>query len=1453
MALYYNTETFANINSDLISKIDSGLVTPKTMESYLERVHDTSLEDWNAARAEALEAEKLYYKAKEQPSYLPSWMGYSQSLIPAHLKDKERSNFRAAIELLPNAFFGFPRLLTKGTTQTTEMGGGTLLGEKFKEQFPETAQDITETTDVVSQYISDIIPDYFKKYLDPKTSTTEEIVTYMGLLLASGGRATQLIRPRLGRFGTTRTGGITSRILGFSAADLLLTDKNQTVVTQLLKEFPETLEALEFLSVNPDDSDGIKILKNVGEIVGFNLIGEAVLLPIIAAYKGLKGIRRGVEDNIAQNPKDDSGVIKGVQVEKNNDGTLRQRIFMEQPVFLPTDKKYGKAPTFFGRWLGSNQGLDPSTYRAIGIKEGRTGELEQILKTRSDGLERALGKKTSELDDETVDIINIALGKPYQLPDELIPKYIHTILNKSSKKWTQSDKKKLNEFQKYRDKYEIDRAREAGDKALSSLDPKVQDEIRKMRTLIDRASREIIETGIPGRELVARLDRKLGLYVTTDYELFSNPIWLNAVKNVLYKRGVGPWYQQAKSKVIKDDVEALEALNSTRKFFKSNYLKTDGIELTDTQIDEKMLQFLNKINTKDEYAFLNLLFPGSTGKQSEHYFGKILSAKKGVPKELGKLFKEVTDPAERFRSTLRKQGRLLAEHYMYQDIADIAMSTYGKNIYKFEDPVRNSIRFFDELRETAPKEAKEILEKAIKEYRLKEKKLGHNWSEDIVAEEFNKSLHEIIGKRLENGGNFVEDLGELASGYIKQFGENSNPLSGVLVTPEFKSSVRALLNDYNDPSNPALLALYRANALASGAKTILSHPTHLINIQGNIAFLGGNGHLFPTSVLSAKSKLDAIQILTSKNPGMANLFKVGQNKVDLNLEEFKELQALGLVNEGVNAEYFLRAFDDIGKYGVTDPRHANKLTKILGKTYRGLGRIYRAEDSIFKIFAYYSELADYRPVFAKALASGEMTEAQLKKYAAEIARDTLPTYGKVPRLLKETRKNVPVVTAFPSFLIESTRATKNTLKFGGRDVLKGMADGNPALIKKGMKRLAGATAVGVLGSQFFWESSLENGVSATDNRIVETLSPLFAQNSVKVWDKPFSINPKTGRIESTYTDLSRSDPYTGFRQLTGAFWRNILKPIPDVVEGKTSGEDAQRKLERFVDELSVVAQPLTAMGLGIGPYVEWAIGKDKRDIGQSWIGKLGEQTVKTIGPGSFIDIWKWLTAQESEKNLGKGMAASEFGFPNRPDDRFARLYGVSRRTFDFNRALQGKVAHLGARIRNINSEVPQLLTKLGNTGYAWNDQEKVKEFYEIINGIIKRSYTAQQDLAKVLHQAKKFSYFETLKNGNTRRTTVGANGNVMLQSILQSAEAKKDLRKLDKFYDGAILSGILSGKVGAFESPKLPKGFRGRPNLNIPKSVFDTLETFLDLSETTETLAGGRRKMIPLLTLEEED
>ena len=1280
MALSYNTESYINIAEDLKKQVNDGKLSQDQIDPYLQQKYNVSANEYYDATDQALEAEKKYFEMKKEfeDSSL-SFLGMGSSYIPAHLREQEESTFQSILNFPARAIQSGVRSIGTGVADLGEM----VLPEAVTKPIAEVAGDVDDALSGNKVY------EAVKTTFDPATTKAEEVVGDVGSLFAGGFGAANLIGKAAPVLKTT-LGGAIPNIAGFTAADIIVTDKNQNLANVLIDAFPDTKGALETLAINPDDADSIKLLKKAGEGLGFGVLTEGAIRLIGVGYRALKGKNKAiVEDDILTPPKDDSGKLVDIEVVQKADGSYQQKATIKQPIkILDTLKRKidtrpgsgtekAKESGFFSRWLTSRQGLDEKSFKAMeklsDTLKAETQAAENQGKQFLNILEKEYGTSIDKISKENIELINDALGRIPALGEDASDEVLK-ILKKPLSKRTRKPKppkppkegakprkkpKKPKKPPKISDEEVLDNyttqvlaaARQRQGDALAKLPENVAKETERLRLIVDNFSKEINKRGLGGgKKTSAAIDNKAGLYVTTDYEIFTNPKWLQRIKGVTSGKNL-------------DDVEALEIVQGVRNHVQKNNKKL----LSEADVDEQVDRIVSRFENGEEDFFKVL--SGETETVGQHYLGKIITGRKYIPSDIRKLMKEVESPTSRIANTIDKQGKLIAEHQFLREIREIATSNYGSNLFR----------------------------------------TGSKFKGD-------GGIAKQAGDNITFGG----ELEDIANNYIRTLGPNANPLLGVFTTKSFKKKLAGTL-DVKSPVHWTLKSLHGMQAWASGAQTVLSEATHLVNVSGNIIMSVANGNVMPWR--------GGIKEMLSYSPSLRMLINKSGTKFKINIDEFKDLQKKGLVNSGVNQEFFIRSLDDSGFDKLLNS--SNKVKRYGGKLVDGLAKVYRAEDDMFKVFNYYQELTKARKAFPT------MPEEQLKELAADTVKQILPIYNRVPRALKGSRV-VPIVGAFPSFLVESFRVGKNTSMLGAREFLTGVFTRNAALMKNGAERIAGTIAVGTVGSGYLISGNEKNGITEVDNEVVDTLSAIYDRNSVRSYNKPFMINPKTGHIETNFYNVSRNNPYDALLKLGKAIYQYA-----------DSGKITDRnQIEDTVQKIGQVFDPLITESLAIEPILNLLSGTKKgrrlyptkpnaSDIIEAMRTELGPRFV----PKTITDIIKYQEAVDSETG------ASKSGFPNRVDDRIKRFYGITQQTFDFNKSLQSKVNTEASVIKSIDGEMKTMLKQLQAGTIDFSKQENVNELMGKIDVFVEKSFNAQRKLAEVLNTAKKLTYYKKGKDG----------------------------------------------------------------------------------------------------------
>ena len=1281
MALSYNTETFVNINKDLKNLIDSGKLLPENANEYLNQKYNVTGEEFNNALEQASKAEKEYFKMKEEFESSPiSFIGIGSSFIPAHLREQEESTFQSILNFPSKAVQAGVRSI-KGLADIGEM----VLPESVTKPVAEVAGNVDDALSGFKPY------EALKTTFDPATTKAEEVVGELGALFGGGlgiaskiGKAAPVLK--------TTVGGAIPNIAGFTAAEIIVTDKNQNLANILIDAFPNTKGALETLAINPDDADSIKLLKKAGEGLGFGVFTEGAIRAIGAGYRALKGKNKAiVEDDVLTPPKDDSGKLIDTEVVQKADGSYQQKATIKQPIKIIGGGKYAKDSGFLSRWFTSRQGLDEQSFKAMEkLEDGLRAETkyaEQEGKQFINVLEREYGTSLDKIAKEDLELVNDALGRIPALGEDASDEVLKILKKKPSKRTKKpkppkegaKPRKKPKKPRKISDEEVLDNytaqvlaaARQRQDDALTKLPTNVADEVTRLRAIVDKNSEEITARGLGGNKgTTAAIDNKVGLYLTTDYEIFTNPQWLKRIKKANAERNI-------------DDSEAFQIVQGVK-----DHVKNTNKKLSEAGVDEQVNRIINRFESGEEDFFKAL--SGEGENVGEHYLGKIITGRKYIPSDIRKLMKEVDNPITRVSSTIDKQGRLIAEHQFLRDVREIALSDYGSKLFR----------------------------------------TGSKFKGDA-------GIPMKAGKEVQT---FEGELEDIANNYIRTLGPNANPLAGIFTTKSFKKKLAEGL-DVNSPTNKFLKGLHGMQAWASGAQTVLSESTHLVNISGNVVMSAANGNLLPWR--------GGIKEMLTYSPDLNRLINKTGAKIKINPLEYKKLQEKGLVNSGVNQEFFARSLNDADFDKLLNS--SNKAIKYPSKLVDGLAKIYRAEDDIFKVFNYYQELAKYRKAFPN------MSKPQLEDYAADVVKNILPIYSRVPRFLKASR-SVPIVGAFPSFLVESFRVGKNTAMMGARDFLNGVRTGNRKLAQIGLERMAGTIAVGTVGSGYLISGNEKNGITEDDNKVIDITSPMYDRNSVRSFNKPMMYNPKTGHIETNFYNVSRNNPYDAMLKFGKAIFQY----------GASGKLTDPNQIEDTVQKIGQVFDPLITESLAIEPILNLLTGtKRGRAIYPESSGSIleamqdkfkvaGDELIPRFVPKTIIDIMNYQNAVDSKTQKTKDAkgfpdltqgerdyfgVATKSGYPARVADRIKRFYGLTKQTYDFNKSLQSTVNREASAIKSIDTEMKSMLRKLGDRKEDLSKQETVDNIMSEVDSYVRKSLNAQRKLSGILNEAKKLTFF----------------------------------------------------------------------------------------------------------------
>ena len=332
------------------------------------------------------------------------------------------------------------------------------------------------------------------------------------------------------------------------------------------------------------------------------------------------------------------------------------------------------------------------------------------------------------------------------------------------------------------------------------------------------------------------------------------------------------------------------------------------------------------------------------------------------------------------------------------------------------------------------------------------------------------------------------------------------PLNGLYTTPEIRAAFEKAMAVEHSPD---WLRLYmKANGTVKLAKTVGSLMTHIRNMVGNMGFAAANGHW-----RAGKGGVAWKTILT-------NITKKSNEEWR---SYYRHLQELGVVDESARAGELLDVIRDASKrdmekFGESRIQTTNR--KVLG----GATDLYRAEDDVWKVYAFENEVARY------SKARG-VPRAEVEEEAARIVRNTYPTYSLVPEFVKRLRR-FPVVGTFASFPAEVIRTSYNTIELTATELR------DPRLRKIGSERLAGL----MVASFGVWAAGIASrillGMTSDDDDDVRRFVAPWTKNSNIIY-----VGREDGKVQ--FIDFSYTDPHSYLRKplialMNGEDWRSAV-------------------------------------------------------------------------------------------------------------------------------------------------------------------------------------------------------------------------------------------------------------------------------------------------------------------------
>ena len=350
-------------------------------------------------------------------------------------------------------------------------------------------------------------------------------------------------------------------------------------------------------------------------------------------------------------------------------------------------------------------------------------------------------------------------------------------------------------------------------------------------------------------------------------------------------------------------------------------------------------------------------------------------------------------------------------------------------------------------------------------------------------------------------------------------GVADNPLAGFWTTPEMKE---AITNTPGEEQRSNLMKAYMTlNGFTKYSKTVLNPITHMRNFMSNPLFLMANGNLRAVGS-SANRNLAMKSLLTDiLTPDQLNTLKEKKGKdTDAWRQTYNKFIELGLVNDSVSAGELHDVMRDgfIGDLTLSkfaDKRSSKALSRKAADllNFEFAARAYQAEDGFWKIVAFQAEKQKYAQAY-----EGTKTDAELDQLAADVVRNTMPTYSLISDGVKRL-KHLPIAP-FVSFPAEVLRTQVNTVKL----IKSELADPNKKIRAIGKRRLKGLAMAHTL--PFLAAKALKMIVGVDDDEeeaLRETVAP---------WDRTGTLMffGRDSKNRPNYINLSFTDPFSVFKK-----------------------------------------------------------------------------------------------------------------------------------------------------------------------------------------------------------------------------------------------------------------------------------------------------------------------------------
>ena len=361
---------------------------------------------------------------------------------------------------------------------------------------------------------------------------------------------------------------------------------------------------------------------------------------------------------------------------------------------------------------------------------------------------------------------------------------------------------------------------------------------------------------------------------------------------------------------------------------------------------------------------------------------------------------------------------------------------------------------------------------------------------------------------------------------------------GIAVSnPVYKDLTRQVQGDDEAMMNilrTGYSGLLKAKGFSQYTKTVLSPITQIRNVtsaalfalaQGNV---GSGANLFE----SVATVWDTIWRRPDKDQFYAKMQRLGVVGSSAQIREVDRLMSEGL---GVTRE----AEEVVAGVRIGSGKARQKFEQsLLGRFNSKMRAAYQGGDDVWKIYNFEFERSKILSAFGGDEAAARAAVGDLDEYAANIVKNVVPNYERVPQIIAAGRK-LPVGN-FVAFPAEILRTSFNTME----TALKEIASPNAKIREIGLRRMTGLIGTTIVAPVALQQFAMNlTGVNQEQLDAARRSGPPWSKNNRLL---PISTD-KDGNLTG-YVDYSYTNPYDFLQKPFQAIYNAVM-------DGRGLGKD----------------------------------------------------------------------------------------------------------------------------------------------------------------------------------------------------------------------------------------------------------------------------------------------------------